>query len=119
MGAKHSWPMVEHPNPSYKGEKTPSCPNCSSTNITHVGIPPQRGTGAGGVGRMGDSDYSSKIQCRNCGTTETMSGQGDGGHTHEFHYVGTGIDHKGTYDYKKCSGANCNSTQNVRPYGVV
>lgn len=49
------------------------CDNCGSTNVSMIGDPPARGTGAGGAGRMGDPGYGSKTECKDCGHTTRYS----------------------------------------------
>lgn len=59
------WPMV--PSELRVGESTIQCRYCRGTNITLTVEPGPRGTGPGGVWRMGDPGGREVARCNSCG----------------------------------------------------
>jgi hypothetical protein len=60
------WPLV--PSKRWAREMTIACPTCGSTNVRFSCRYPARGTGQGGVGRLGDPGTMETNECLDCQT---------------------------------------------------
>jgi transcription elongation factor Elf1 len=61
----YGWPLV--PSTSFPGEKTLQCPRCKSTHVVFTIETGSKGTGRGGIWRMGDRGSRDVVICQSCG----------------------------------------------------